>query len=174
MSAPKQKRKLISLSWIVEVKDGKLIVPGERLKKEISELQDTPEARLQLAPMENPKTHRQLRTFHGCIVPQVQAFEMATGGVYKSLDRIKYELKEKFLEKRKRYWDDGSPVIIKISHPTKSGVSMDWHMEELPSLSKLTIDQARSFIDRILEYYLHECGLHIEIDASMANPNFTD
>ena len=174
MSEQKQKRRLVSLSWIVEIQDGKLIVPGERLKQEISEIQDTPEARLQLAPLENPKTHRQLRTFHGCIVPQVQAFEMATDGVYKSVDRIKYELKDRFLEKQKRYWDDGSPVIIRITHPTKPGVGMDWHMEELPSLSKLTIDQARSFIDRICEYYLHERGLHIEIDPGLANPRFTD
>lgn len=174
MSDPKLKRRLTSLSWIVSIENGEMVAPIERIKKELSEIQDTPDARLTLAPLENPKTHRQLRTFHGCIVPQVQDFYMAIDGIYKSVDRVKHELKEQFLQKQKRYWDDGSPVIIRIAHPTKAGVSMDWHFEELPSLASLSIDQARSFIDHILEYFQHERGLTIVIDPSMANPNYQD
>lgn len=174
MSDPKQKRRLTSLSWIVSIEDGVLIVPGDRMKKEIAEVQNTPDARLSLAPLENPKTHRQMRTFHGCIVPQVQTYYMEMEGVYKSLDRVKHELKDQFLQKQKRYWDDGSPVIIKITHPTKQGVSMDWHFEELPSLASLSIDQARSFIDHIIEYYQHEKHYPIVIDPALADPKFQD
>ena len=167
-------KKLIRLSWIVSLRDGQMFVPRERMNKEIAELSDLQEARLELAPLENPKTHRQLRTFYGCIVPQVQAFDLANDGVYKSADRVKFELKDRFLERNKRYWDDGSPVILRIKHPSKPGVGMDWHMEELPSLSSLTIDQMRSFIDRILHFYLHELGFHIEIDPGKASPAFVD
>lgn len=149
-------------------------VPRERMLKEIAELSDNPEALLILKPMDNPKTHRQLRTFHGPIVHQVQDFIMATEGVYKSVDRVKYELKEQFLQRRKKYWDDGSPVIWKIQHPTKEGVFTEWHVEELPSLSELSIDDARAFIDSILDYFLHERGLTIIIDPVEADPKYTD
>lgn len=95
-------------------------------------------------------------------------------GVYKSLDRVKHELKDQFLQKQKRYWDDGSPVIIKITHPTKQGVSMDWHFEELPSLASLSIDQARSFIDHIIDYFHQKYQYPIVIDPALADPKFQD
>lgn len=168
------KRKLTYLSWPVSIEDGQLSAPRKRMVKEISELADNPEAQLILKPMDNPKTHRQLRTFHGCIVHQVQDFTMAIDGVYKSADRVKYELKEQFLQKRKKYWDDGSPVVWKIQHPTKDGVFTEWHVEEVPSLSELSIDDFRGFIDSILEFYLHERGLTIIIDPTEADPKFKD
>lgn len=168
------KRKLTSLSWPVTISNGELHVPRERMFKDIAQLADNPEAMLLLKPIDNPKTHRQLRTFHGPIIEQVQSFIMATDGVYKSVDRIKYDLKEQFLQKRKKYWDDGSPVIWKIQHPTKPGVCMEWHVEEVPSLSELSIDEARGFINDILEFYLHERGLTIVIDPDEADPKFKD
>ncbi len=113
-------------------------------------------------PVENEKTLQQLRAFHGPILEQIQAFEEASTGHYKTTDRIKYELKERFLEKKKRYYSDGSPVIIKIQHPAKESVTMDWHFEELPSLADLSKDQMRGFIDAILDYY-NLSGLHIEV-----------
>lgn len=170
----KPKRRLVSMSWLVEIKDGKMLAPRPRMIKEISELADVPEARLTLCPESNPKTHRQLRTFHGPIIEQVQDFYMAIDGVYKSADRVKHELKQMFLTPVKKYWDDGSPVIIRISHPTKKDVKMDWHMEELPSLGDLSIEQMRSFINAVMEYFLHERGLVIEIDPQMADPKFND
>lgn len=151
-----------------------MLAPRGRMVKEISELADVPEAELVLTQAVNPKTHRQLRTLHGPIIEQLQDFYMATEGVYKSADRIKHELKSQFLQPVKRYWDDGSPVILRIKHPTKEGVAMDWHMEELPSLADLDIEQMNSFITSILEYFLHERGWHIELDPEKASPKFHD
>lgn len=168
------KRKLHRLSWLVEIKDGKMLAPRQRMVQEISELLDVPEAELILTQAVNPKTHRQLRTLHGHIIAQIQDFYMAVDGVYKSADRVKHELKSQFLQPVKRYWDDGSPVIIPITHPTKPGIKMDWHMEELPSLADLDIEQMNSFIAAILEYFLHERGLSIEIDPEKADPKFLD
>ena len=164
------KRKLHRLSWLVEIKDGVMKAPRPRMIREISELADVPEAELVLTQAVNPKTHRQLRTLHGPVIAQIQDFYMAVDGVYKSVDRIKHELKQQFLQPVKRYWDDGSPVIIQITHPTKTGVKMDWHMEELPSLASLDIEQMNSLIASILEYFLHERGLSIEIDPDKADP----
>lgn len=167
------KKNLTSLRWFVEVKDGKILAPSKAISKEVAALNDCPRATLTLKVEGKEKTHAQMRVFHGPIIEQVQSFIMATEGLYKSVDRIKYELKEMFLIKRKRYWDDGSPVIIKIKHPTREGVFMEWHFEEVPSLSELTVDQARSFIDHILDYYLHEKGLHIEIDPELASYKYS-
>lgn len=167
-------RKLTTLEYAVEIVNGTLVAPRDRMKREFSELEDCPNAVLILKQDSLDKTHRQLRTFHGTMIEQIQAFIMATEGLYKSADRIKQELKDQFLTKVKRYWDDGSPVILKIAHPTKPGVSMDWHMEETPSLSTLSIDQMRAFIDAILDYYLHTAGLHIEIDPDLASHRYTD
>ena len=158
------KNTLIYLSYECEIKAGQLIAPRQRIKKEISFLADCPEVVMVLKPAGKAKTLQQLRVFHGVIIPQIQDFYMATEGLYKSSDRIKAELKEQFLPKMKRYYDDGSPVIINIAHPTKPGVKMQWHFEETPSLSTLTIDQVRGFIDAILGHFLHEMGLVIEID----------
>ena len=51
---------------------------------------------------------------------------------------------------------------------------MEWHVEEVPSLSDLSIDEARGFINDILEFYLHERGLNIVIDPDEADPKFKD
>jgi hypothetical protein len=88
---------------------------------------------------------------------------MSTNGLYKTKDRIKHELKEMFLTKKRRYWSDGSPVIIIIRHPEKKGVFMEWHMEEVPSLAKLTKNQMREFFDAIRDHYLHNFSLDIQI-----------
>jgi hypothetical protein len=169
-----KKRKLHRLSWLVEIKDGKMLAPRPRMVREIAELADVPEAELVLTQAANPKTHRQLRTLHGPIIEQLQNFYMADEGVYKSIDRIKHELKAQFLQPVKRYWDDGSPVILRITHPTKRGIKMDWHMEELPSLASLDIEQMNSFIAAIVEYFLHERGWVIEIDPDKADPKYHD
>lgn len=167
-------RRLVSMSWLVEIKDGKMLAPRPRMIKEIAELSDVPEARLTLSTEANPKTHRQLRVFYGPIIEQIQDFYMSVEGVYKSADRVKHELKQQFLQPIKKYWDDGSPVVIRITHPTKEGVKMDWHMEVLPSLGDLSVDQMRSFINAVREYFLHERGLSIEIDPDKADPKFKD
>ena len=174
MGDTRQKRKLHRLSWLVEIKDGKMLAPRPRMLKEISELADVPNAELILSQAANPKTHRQLRVLHGPIIAQIQDFYMAIDGVYKSADRIKHELKAQFLNPVRQYYDDGSPVMVKIQHPTKDKVFFEWHMEQLPSLADLSVDQMNSFITSILEYFLHERGLHIEIDPEKADPKFLD
>jgi len=78
-------------------------------------------------------------------------------------DMVEEQFTEMFLTKQRRYWSDGSPVIIKIQHPERKGVFMDWHMEEVPSLAKLTKNQMREFFDAIRDHYLHNCGLDIQI-----------
>lgn len=118
---------------------------------------------MRLRPVGRNKTLEQLAVFHGPIVEQIQAHYMAAEGIYKCRERIKSELKDQFLPKQKQYWDDGSPVILKIPHPEKSGVSYHWHLEQVPSLSSLTIDQFRGFIDAIITHFLHTAGLSIEI-----------
>ena len=47
-------------------------------------------------------------------------------------------------------------------------------MEELPSLADLDIEQMNSFIAAIVEYFLHERGLSIEIYPEKADPKFHD
>lgn len=110
-----QKRKLHRLSWLVEIRDGKMLVPRPRMVQEISELADVPEAELVLTQAVNPKTHRQLRTLHGPIIAQIQDFYMAVDGVYKSADRVKHELKAQFLQPIKKYWDDGGVAIAGLA-----------------------------------------------------------
>jgi hypothetical protein len=167
-----EKRYLVHLSWSVRVENGAMIVPYNQMLQDIERLKDCPAATLTLEPEGDEKTGPQIRAFHGPIVRQVQDWIMANEGVYKSVDRVKYELKDRFLEKQKKYWSDGSPVIIKIQHPTKKGVSTEWHMEELPSLSKLGMSHMRGFIEAIMEFYWNEYEFRIEIDPELADPKF--
>ncbi len=147
-----------------EIKDGKLLAPRPRIGRDLAETLDCPEVEMRLRPVGKNKTLAQLGVFHGPIIEQIQAHYMAAEGVYKCRDRIKSELKDQFLPKKKQYWDDGSPVLVKIPHPEKKGVWYHWHLEQTPSLSTLTLDQFRDFIDAIIAHFLHETGLSIEID----------
>jgi hypothetical protein len=131
---------------------------------EIAKLDDEPDVLVTVSREKTPKTWPQIKVFHGPIVEQVQAFIQETEGVYKSADRVKEMLKNMFLEKEKVYWNDGSPKMVTIPHPERKKVSMEWHEERLPSLADLSIEQMRAFIEAILEYYFHECGLIIKID----------
>ena len=149
-----------------------MIVPRDQMLLDIAGLKDCPCARLTLQQEGDEKTGPQIRAFHGPVIRQVQDWIMANEGVFKSPDRVKYELKEKFLKKEKRYWSDGSPVILKIQHPTKKGVHTEWHLEELPSLSKLSMARMRGFIEAIMEYYWDNYQYRIDIDPELANPKF--
>lgn len=134
------------------------------MQRDFKEIGDCENVQLIIKPEGDEKTSAQIRAFHGPILEQIQSWEMATNGIYKTKDRIKHDLKERFLQKKRRYWSDGSPVIIRIQHPEKKGVSMDWHMEEVPSMAKLSKNQMREFIDAIRDHYLHEYALDIQID----------
>ena len=157
------KRKLTQLLYLCEIKDGQLLAPRPRIRKDLAEMLDCPEVEMRLRPVGKDKTLEQLAVFHGPIIEQIQAYYMAAEGIYKCRERIKSELKDQFLPKKKQYWDDGSPVLVKIPHPEKQGVWYQWHLEQTPSLSTLTVDGFRGFIDAILSHFLHSEGLSIEI-----------
>lgn len=162
MQTPKSN--LTELRYLCEIKSGQLLAPRTRIRKDLGELLDCPEVELRLRPVGQNKTLAQLAVFHGPIIEQIQAHYMAGEGVYKCPERIKAELKDQFLPKKLQYWSDGSPVLVKVPHPEKKGVWHYWHLEQTPSLSTLTVDGFRGFIDAILHYFLHEEGLSIEID----------
>lgn len=152
------------LTYRAAIVIGQLFIPDRKqMQADFKEIAHCENVIVTVMPEGEEKTNAQIRAFHGPILEQIQAFEMATNGRYKTKDRIKHELKEMFLQKKKRYWTDGSPVILRIQHPEKKGVTMDWHMEEVPSLAKLTKNQMREFFDAIREYYLHNFALDIQI-----------
>lgn len=154
----------LPLTYTASIIKGQLFIPNRaEMKNDFLEIGDCENVQMVIRPEAEAKTNKQIRAFHGPIMEQIQSFEMATNGIYKTKDRIKHDLKEAFLQKRRRYWSDGSPVIIKIQHPERKGVFMDWHMEEVPSLSKLTKNQMREFFDAIRDHYLHNFGLDIQI-----------
>lgn len=159
-------KKLKTLTYIGRIEGGVLHVPRRRMQHDIAQVMDEPMVEITIRPEKRGKTQEQLGAFHGPIVEQIQADYMARDGVYKSEDRIKFDLKNQFLIKEKKYWSDGSPVLLQIQHPEKKGVTMTWHMEQVPSLADLSLEQMRDFIDRILEWYQHERGLTIIIDPA--------
>lgn len=163
--------KLTKRYYTGSLENGKLFVPGDRIKADMLRYADEPVVEITIAPERREKTHAQLAVFHGPIIEQIQSFYMAVDGVYKSDDRIKEELKNQFLPKVPQFYSDGSPVIIKVRHPEKKGVFYDWHFEKAPSLADLSIEQMRGFISEILEYFLHERGLEIQIDTSISKRN---
>jgi hypothetical protein len=159
-------KKLKTLTYIGRIEGGVLHVPRRRMQHDISQVMDEPMVEIIIRPEKRGKTQEQLGAFHGPIVEQIQADYMDRDGVYKSEDRIKQDLKEMFLPKVPQFYDDGSPVLIKIRHPERNGVYYDWHYEKVPSLADLSLEQMRDFIDRILEWYQHERGLTIIIDPT--------
>lgn len=160
--------RLTSLRYLASLKDGRLTLPRARMEAELKLCDDEPDVEVIIRREKRPKTWEQLKAFHGPIIEQVQADTMAREGVYKCAERIKDELKEQFLPKAKQYYDDGSPVMIHVQHPERRGVAYAWHLEKVPSLESLSVEQMRSFIDAILEFYLHEMGLNIVIDPALS------
>lgn len=158
--------RLTELRYLGSLKDGKITLPRARMERELALCEDEPDIEIIIRREKKPKTWAQIKAFHGPIVEQVQADYMAREGIYKSADRIKQELKEMFLPKVPQFYDDGSPVIIKIQHPERKGVTYDWHLERVPSLADLSIEQMRAFIDAILNHFLHERALDIQIDSA--------
>ena len=157
----------INLHYPASIQSGKLKVPEEELRRDLKKIDECLFAEVIIREVKKEKTAQQNKAFHGTIIDQVQAFEMATNGEYKSRDRIKQDLKNAFLPKEKQYYSDGSPVLINIPHPEKKGVFYRWHYEKPPSLADLSLDEFRAFIDAILSHYLHECGLTIIIESEL-------
>lgn len=161
--------RLTELKYLGSIKSGKLHAPRDRMSKELFQIDDEDDVEIVIRREKRPKSWPQIKTFHGPIVNQVQAHYMDTEGLYKSPDRIKRELKEQFLSKEKQFYDDGSPVMIKVAHPERKGVFYDWHMEVIPSLADLSVEQMRGLIDTILAYFLHERGCNIVIEPREAS-----
>jgi hypothetical protein len=157
--------RLTELRYLASLKSGKLQLPRERMAAELSELEDEEGVEVIIRREKRRKTYEQLKAFHGPICEQVQQHYMDTEGLFKSLDHVKEELKEAFLQKEPQFYDDGSPVMVKIKHPERKGVNYDWHMEKIPSLADLSIEQMNGFISAILEYFLHERGFDIVIES---------
>lgn len=149
---------------VARIESGKLIANKQAIAADVAMMKDG-DVSVSIEPYKRLKTWEQLKAFHGPILQQIQADVQNREGVFKSLDRIKDELKNKFLTKEKKYWSDGSPVLLQIAHPEKKGVTMTWHFEETPSLADLTVEEMNGFISEILEFYLHEQGLDIQIDS---------
>mgnify|MGYP003559068863 FL=1 len=158
--------RLKPLHYLASLKDGKLTLPRARMEKELAMCEDEPDVEVIIRREKRPKTWPQLKVFHGTIIEQVQADMMATQGVYQCAEKIKHDLKEMFLPKEKQYYTDGSPVMLTLQPPERKGVTYQWHLEKTPSLADLSIEQMRGFIDAIIEYYLHDRGLHIIIEPS--------
>ena len=112
------------------------------MKNDFLAIGDCENVELIIKPQSEGKSNAQIRAFHGPILEQIQSFEMATNGVYKTKDRIKHDLKEAFLQKQRRYWSDGSPVIIKIQHPERKGV------KEVPEINPNSIKLAENRLRR--------------------------
>lgn len=161
-------KRLTQLRYLGSLKSGKLKIPRERMERELAMCEDELDIEVIIKREKTAKTRAQINAFHGPIIEQIQADEMAREGLYRSEDRVKQELKEMFLKKEPQYYNDGSPVIIKIQHPERKGVTYDWHFEKLPSLADLSIEQMRAFISAILDHFLHERGLDIQIDKELA------
>jgi len=113
------------------------------------------------------KTLKQLRAFHGPVCEQVQRYWRDEHGEWKSLDRVKEELKDEFLVKKKQYYDDGSPVLLKLPHPSHKNAVYLWHLEQTPSLKDLSIEEMTDFIEQIINHYWHEKGWQITIEDEL-------
>lgn len=156
------------LSYEAQIIAGQLAIQDRAtMQREIKGLPEGTNVLLIVKPRGKAKTNAQLRAFHGPVLEQIQAWELETNGVYKDVAHIKHELKQAFLPKVKQYFDDGAPKIVKVPHPERKKVFMDWHVEETPSLAKLSKSEMRSFFDAFRHYYLHECGLDIEIGPDL-------
>lgn len=156
------------LSYDAQIIAGQLAIQDRAtMQREIKSLPEGANVLLIVKPRGKEKTNAQLRAFHGPVLEQIQAWEQEVNGIYKDKERIKHELKEMFLPKSKQYFKDGMPVMVKILHPERKGVFMEWHVEETPSLAKLSKSEMRAFFDAFRDYYLHERGLDIEIGPDL-------
>lgn len=141
---------------------GKLILDRRSLEQKIQESPDVDELTLVIKDgrVRSPQMNR---AFHGTILDQVQQAHMDVDGEFISKDRLKDKLKEMFLSKVKRYYSDGSPVMVKIPHPEKQDVFFHWHLQEVPSTADLGMEEFSAFINEIQSHYLHNYGCDIQI-----------
>jgi hypothetical protein len=160
------KAKLTRLSWLVSVRNGQIKIADAtraRMLREVERLEDWDNCKLTLTREARPKTHKQLGLWHVALIPQIQDFFMSTEGVFKSVDRVKQEMCTQFLKPRPQYYTDGSPVMVNLPHPERKGVFYQWHFEKQPSLEDLDVDEMRSLIDAVLNYFHHDRGYPLRV-----------
>ncbi len=156
--------KFKKISVAADVINGKLVMNRELFVEKISHSPDQLGCTLTLSPPVNPKTSLQVRSFHGPVLQQIQVFYKKTEGIEIPLDKIKHILKRQFLAPVKQFFSDGTPVLIKIEHPSKPGIHFESQLEEIPSLADLSIEDFNSFLSEIIHFYHHNFGFLIIID----------
>ena len=146
------------------ISGGKLLLDRKILEGKVSGALDNDRLTLTIEEKVKPKTWEQIKAFHGPIIDQIQKHYQDTEKLFIHPDRIKFELKNRFLTPRKKFYPDGSPVMYKVEHPEKPGIFFETPYSEIPSLSELSVEEFRAFIDAIRDYFLHQRGLDIVID----------
>ena len=149
---------------LARIESGKLIADKQAIARDAAKMKDG-DVSVEIKPYVRSKTWEQLKAFHGVIVPQVKAFIENREGMSYTVERIKDDLKNTFLSKVKQYYSDGTPVMIKMQHPDKKNVSYLWHMEVLPSLADLKVDEMNQFISDIIAHFWEAHGESIVIDS---------
>ena len=151
---------------IARIENGKLIAHKQAIASDVAKMKDG-DVSIEIKPYVRPKTWEQLKAFHGIIVPQVKAFIENREGMSYTVERIKDDLKAEFLQKVKQYYDDGTPVMIKMAHPDKKNVSYLWHFEKVPSLADLNVSEMNQFISDIIAHFWEKHGESIVIEQRL-------
>lgn len=146
--------------------NGRITGIGQQLSNDIKDI-ESQEILLTIEPVRRTKTLQQLRAFHGTVLDQVQQCHMEMDGEYMSKDKIKFQLKERHLDKKLLYWSDGTPVMNKVEHPEKPGVYFQYHVKTVPSLADLTKEQMMRFIEAIISEYWHNYQFSIVINEKV-------
>lgn len=146
--------------------DGTIQAQPDRIKKHCAKWPGKV-IRVSLSEPPRSRTLRQNAAFHGTIREQVQKYYQDVEGQYKSLDRIKDELKKDFLIPAPQYYDDGSPVIVEVPHPEKKGVMYKYHLQKVPDTSELTLEEFNDFITSIIDHFWQNCNWSIVIDPKL-------
>lgn len=146
--------------------NGRITGIGQQLSNDIKDI-ESQEILLTIEPVRRTKTLQQLRAFHGTVLDQVQQCHMEMDGEYMSKDKIKFQLKERHLDKKLLYWSDGTPVMNKVEHPEKPGVYFQYHVKTVPSLADLTKEQMMRFIEAIISEYWHNYQFSIVLNEKV-------
>lgn len=143
--------------------NGRITGIGQQLSNDIKDI-ESQEILLTIEPVRRTKTLQQLRAFHGTVLDQLQQCHMEMDGEYMSKDKIKFQLKERHLDKKLLYWSDGTPVMNKVEHPEKPGVYFQYHVKTVPSLRDLSKEEMSKFIEAIIYEYWHNYNYQIKIE----------
>jgi len=147
------------------VANGKLLLDRKILEGKVSGALDNDRLTLTIEEKVESKTLSQLGAFFAAVLPQYQQDIIEKEGVFKTIEMIKEDLKKQFLVPKKRYWSDGSPIMVNVPHPERKGVVFSWHLEQTPSLSELTKEEMSAFMSAVMHDALHNRNLDIKIET---------